>query len=75
MFKSLVFKYLMLITPLSALFLVACSEEQEDPQRDEIVVNEDYYEYQDFNLAPYEINATIKLPDETANESNLKNQS
>lgn len=67
MFKSLVFKYLMLITPLSALFLVACSEEQEDPQTDEIVVDEDYYEYQDFNLAPYEINATIKLPDETAN--------
>tara|TARA_R110002072_G_scaffold232309_2_gene389704 strand:- start:5016 stop:5534 length:519 start_codon:yes stop_codon:yes gene_type:complete len=34
---------------------------------DSIEVNDDYYEFQDFSLAQYEIPAMISLPDETAN--------
>ncbi len=41
-------------------------EEVEDPV-DEVVVDEDYYEFQDVMLDKYDIPALIKLPDETAN--------
>lgn len=34
---------------------------------DNIVVDDDYYEFQDFNLAKFDIPAIISLPDETAN--------
>ena len=47
------------------LFFTSCGETEENP--DEVVLDEDYYEYQDFSLTNYEIPATIKLPDETAN--------
>lgn len=47
------------------LFISSCGGDE--VQDDEITIDDDYYEFQDFNLAPYEIDATIKLPDETAN--------
>ncbi|MCH2229015.1 MAG: hypothetical protein MK105_01630 [Crocinitomicaceae bacterium] len=34
---------------------------------DDIVVDDDYYEFQDFNLTPFDIPGMISLPDETAN--------
>lgn len=47
--------------------LYSCGSEEVDPNDGEIVVDDDYYEFQDFNLSPYDIDAFISLPDETAN--------
>lgn len=47
--------------------LYSCGTEEVDPNDGEVVVDDDYYEFQDFNLEPYDINAFISLPDETAN--------
>jgi hypothetical protein len=44
----------------------ACTEEVES-EDDELVVDDDYYEFRSFNLKNYEIPAMISLPDETAN--------
>lgn len=56
---------------LSALFIVvggihSCGEDQPE-DGDELVVDDDYYEFQGFNMNKYEIPAMISLPDETAN--------
>lgn len=51
---------------MSAL-LYSCGSDEVDPNDGEIVVDDDYYEFQDFNLSPYDIDAFISLPDETAN--------
>lgn len=50
--------------------LAACGGEDAKPndQNDqEIVIDEDYYEFQTFDLSPYDLPAFISLPDETAN--------
>lgn len=47
--------------------LYSCGSEEVDPNNGEVVVDDDYYEFQDFNLEPYDIKAFISLPDETAN--------
>lgn len=47
--------------------LNSCGSDEVDPNDGEIVVDDDYYEFQDFNLANYDIPAFISLPDETAN--------
>lgn len=47
--------------------MTACTKDGGEDGTDEIVVDEDYYEFQLFNLSKYEIPATIYLPDETAN--------
>lgn len=50
---------------LMALLVFACkNEKSNDVSVSEL---EDYYEFQGFNLTPFDINATIMLPDETAN--------
>lgn len=46
--------------------MTACTEET-DPDGDELIVDDDYYEFRSFNLDGYEIPAMISLPDETAN--------
>ncbi len=51
---------------MSAL-LYSCGSEEVDPNAGEIVFDDDYYEFQDFNLANHDIPAFISLPDETAN--------
>jgi hypothetical protein len=48
-----------------ACAFVACKNNNESPVNSSNL--EDYYEFQGFNLTPYDINATIMLPDETAN--------
>lgn len=50
-----------------AVSTTSCNNGGEDEIVDEIVVDEDYYEFQLFNLTKDEIPATIYLPDETAN--------
>lgn len=60
----------LIITSLFGYVLVfsSCVDGKKDLSvNDEIVVDEDYYEFQDFNLSMYEIPALISLPDETAN--------
>jgi len=51
---------------VSAVGFYSCGED-EDPNDGEIVVDDDYYEFQDFNLSDFDIEAMISLPDETAN--------
>ncbi len=51
----------------SLLFLAFSCGTDEPTSDDEIVVDDDYYEFQDFNLEPFGISALISLPDETAN--------
>ncbi|MBL4862810.1 MAG: hypothetical protein JKY09_07335 [Crocinitomicaceae bacterium] len=52
-----------------SLFAVnSCSTEPDNDSTDgEVVVADDYYEFQDFDLSKYDIPAIISLPDETAN--------
>lgn len=52
---------------MSTLLYSCGSDEVVDPNDGEIVVDDDYYEFQDFNMSPYDIDAFISLPDETAN--------
>ena len=50
------------------ILLISCGETIVDDSNDgEINVNDDYYEFQDFNLQAHDIPAMISLPDETAN--------
>ena len=51
----------------SAGFLTSCGEDPVVDNDGDIVVDDDYYEFQDFSLDDYEIPAMISLPDETAN--------
>lgn len=50
-----------------SLVLNSCGTEEVDPNAGEVVVDDDYYEFQDFNLENFDIPAFISLPDETAN--------
>lgn len=49
----------------SCVFFSACNTVNEDKNQTEVV--EDFFEFQKFNLKDYGLNATIMLPDETAN--------
>ncbi|MDX2359176.1 MAG: hypothetical protein QNK23_00125 [Crocinitomicaceae bacterium] len=49
-----------------AISYTSCTEPVETNEGD-IVVDDDYYEFQSFNLQDYDIPAMISLPDETAN--------
>ncbi|MBL1279493.1 MAG: hypothetical protein COA33_004445 [Fluviicola sp.] len=51
---------------VTSLVFTSCEEEVVINDGD-IEVNDDYYEFQDFNLSAFEIPAVISLPDETAN--------
>lgn len=57
------------LTILSVFFLFSCGgEDKNDPQNsEEIVLDNDYYEFQGFSLKKYDIPIMIMLPDETAN--------
>ncbi len=68
MLKPTLFKTLLLSSFLAvgAMF-VSCGGDTDETGTDEIVVDDDYYEFQDFNLSDFDIDGYIKLPDETAN--------
>lgn len=63
------------VKPLIFLLLVAvgfgsgsCSNEEDNTKdKDGIVIDEDYYEFQMVNMTKYGIKAYLQLPDETAN--------
>ena len=52
---------------LGMVVLTNCGEDAVDPDSQDIVVNDDYYEFQDFIMTDYDIPGVISLPDETAN--------
>lgn len=76
-----VFKYQIMLKPFlnkgltfiaviaATLVLNSCGDENPPVvvPGDDIVVDDDYYEFQDFNLTPFDIPGIIALPDETAN--------
>lgn len=47
--------------------LPSCGGETPNSESTDIVVNEDYYEFQDFIMTDHDIPGVISLPDETAN--------
>jgi hypothetical protein len=47
--------------------IAACGETPPEEPEGDVVVDDDYYEFQDFSLDEFEIPAVISLPDETAN--------
>ena len=68
MLKPLYYKALVFIGIIGSIALFsACGDDPKDQNDGEIVVDDDYYEFQDFSLAKYGIPAVISLPDETAN--------
>lgn len=68
MLKSITTKTgLVLLLGLCSFWFTGCNGSDEDPETDELVVDDDYYEFQDFKLDDYDIDAIISLPDETAN--------
>ncbi len=67
--RKLVFHRGLIIAGLVASFgfMTSCGEDTPTQEDEEIVVDDDYYEFQTFNLEEHEIPAMISLPDETAN--------
>ncbi|MCH2224616.1 MAG: hypothetical protein MK066_07585 [Crocinitomicaceae bacterium] len=65
--KSIVTKKLMILTLAATSFWFLSCEDTPEINTEDIVVDDDYYEFQDFILTDYEIPALISLPDETAN--------
>jgi hypothetical protein len=68
MSKSLSVKIIGLAAITAGLFtLTNCGEEVDPKGPTDITVDDDYYEFQDFIMADYDIPGVISLPDETAN--------
>jgi hypothetical protein len=67
--KSSQFKYFTLVGIFGmSLLFSSCTEPEEKEKEDgEMVIDDDYYEFQDFDLSDHGIDAYISLPDETAN--------
>ncbi len=66
--KPLLVKSILALSLIGCMFWMAGCEEDpvtEDPSG--IVVDDDYYEFQDFILSDFDMPAVISLPDETAN--------
>lgn len=57
------------LTILSVVVLLSCDGKVNNDMQDsdEIVLDDDYYEFQGFNMKKYDIPVMIMLPDETAN--------
>jgi hypothetical protein len=68
MSKSLSIKIVRLTAMLVGLFVLTnCGEEVNPVDSKDVVVDDDYYEFQDFIMSDYDIPGVISLPDETAN--------
>ncbi len=65
--RNLSFKSFFFTAILGSLFIFTSCEDTPVQNDNEIDVNDDYYEFQDFILTDFEIPAVISLPDETAN--------
>ncbi|MFK7785145.1 MAG: hypothetical protein AB8B56_08515 [Crocinitomicaceae bacterium] len=68
MSKSLSIRIIGFAAMAAGLFtLTNCGEEVATVDPNDINVNDDYYEFQDFIMADFDIPGVISLPDETAN--------
>ncbi len=65
--RYLSLRFFIFTTLVSCIFILSSCEDAPVQSNDEIEVDDDYYEFQDFILTDYEIPAVISLPDETAN--------
>ena len=65
--KSIFQKSLLVLGVVTSLVFVSSCGDDKPVNEDGIVVDDDYYEFQTFNLQQDEIPAMISLPDETAN--------
>jgi len=62
--------FLLFFSLLFSMVLVSCGEEErvvEESKESNMVLDDDYYDFQGFNMLPYDIPVMIMLPDETAN--------
>jgi len=67
MLKPIFNKVLFIAGISSAAFMFNSCGDSNEPEPEEIVIDDDYYEFQDFNMSEYDIPAILSLPDETAN--------
>jgi len=69
MLRSILTKSLIVTGVVGAMFMFeSCSDPKEkEPENDEIQLDDDYYEFQLFDMSEHGIDAFINLPDETAN--------
>lgn len=68
MTKSFLIKITGVATIVFGMFaLSSCDEESVDSDNQDIMVDDDYYEFQDFIMSDFDIPGVISLPDETAN--------
>lgn len=68
MSKSFLIKIVGFTVIVFGMFVLTnCGEEAPDLSAQDISVDDDYYEFQDFIMADFDIPAVISLPDETAN--------
>ena len=67
MYNFLAYRQFLIACLIGCLIIQTSCEETPKINPDVIDVNDDYYEFQDFNLSAFEIPGIISLPDETAN--------
>lgn len=68
MSKSGLIKITGVLAMAFGMFVFAsCGDDKPDPDSQDVTIDDDYYEFQDFIMADYDIPAVISLPDETAN--------
>lgn len=68
MSKSGLIKITGVLAMAFGMFVFAsCGDDKPGPDSQDVTIDDDYYEFQDFIMADYDIPAVISLPDETAN--------
>lgn len=66
--KSFLIKITGLVAIIFGMFMLTnCGEETPTNDTQDIEIDDDYYEFQDFIMTDYDIPGVISLPDETAN--------
>lgn len=68
MSKSVLIKITGVVAIAFGMFVFTnCGGENPNPDSEDVTIDDDYYEFQDFIMTDYDIPAVISLPDETAN--------
>lgn len=68
MSKSALIKITGVLAMAFGMFVVtSCGDDKPNPDSQDVTIDDDYYEFQDFIMTDYDIPAVISLPDETAN--------
>jgi len=68
MSKSVLIKITGVLAMAFGMFVfTSCGDDKPNPDSQDVTIDDDYYEFQDFIMTDYDIPAVISLPDETAN--------